>query len=853
MPLPLPPAPAQPPDSPLDLYERLQVTEPGLSDLWVHQGNALRVYHDEHVEHADVALELPTGSGKTLVGLLISEWRRLARRQRVAYVCVNNQLAEQVAGKAARYGIDVVLLTGSKHRWDRAAVAAFRAGDAVAISNYHHVFNYWSGLDAAQTLIFDDAHGGEDAVAGTWSVTVRYGDEPGLYKAVLGVVLDALSRPFVDMLTQYEGDPFGSHRTELVPPTALASRAGRLREVLAGAVDDGTHNHFALKVIDTALDRCLIYVSPREILIRPFIPPTRDLDHFSGADQRLYMSATLGAGGELERAFGVDRIRRIPADSGQQRSGRRLLLMPGLRIDDAPADEIIRGAITATPRTALITPSRRALEEAADSLLDPDVARMEADDVAHFVDTEPAALLLANRYDGIDLPGEHCRLIVLSGLPAYGHSQERFLFETVGATRVLTERIRTRIIQGAGRATRNRQDFAAVILRGEELLRFIQRDEARSEMRPELQVELELGEYYSRATEVELADVLRIFWEHGEEWQPTESYLRENVAGRERVEDPTSIALAAAAPHEVHAWWSCWQGDLPSAVEAATAAVAQLTGEPLRGYRAVWEYFAASWAGLLAAANPEAETVKGAAQLRARAEATARKLRWFPRFDADPEQLAVGPEYDPRAARATEWIRQLNTRRARFDTTITQMRDDVDNSEPSTFHQGVATLGQALGFEVWRDDNSTACPDVAWRDEDRLWILFEAKTLQKPELPLGANDVRQANSHDNWVEAQLGWNPRPEQLITVVVSPRETLADAADVVADPDVALVHPQVIRSLADRAVLTLSHLRGLPATLGDSELDREVTDQFVRQALDSDSLVSVLSERPLREAAV
>ena len=64
-----------------------------------------------------------------------------------------------------------------------------------------------------------------------------------------------------------------------------------------------------------------------------------------------------------------------------------------------------------------------------------------------------------------------------------GTVKERFLFETVGATRVLTERIRTRIIQGAGRATRNRQDFAAVILRGQDLLRFIQRDEARSEMR----------------------------------------------------------------------------------------------------------------------------------------------------------------------------------------------------------------------------------------------------------------------------------------------------------------------------------------------------------------------------------
>jgi hypothetical protein len=850
MPLPLPPTPAPPPDSPLDLYERLQVTEPGLSDLWLHQGNALRAYYEHHLEHSDVSLELPTGSGKTLVGLLIAEWRRLACGQRVAYACVNNQLAEQVAGKAARYGIKVVLLTGSKHDWDVADAAAFRAGDAVAISNYHHVFNYWSGLDAVQTLIFDDAHGGEDAVAETWSVKARRREEPGLYAAALGVLYDALSPPFADLVSRSDGDPWGEWSIEMVPPTALSTRAARLGEALAGAVaDGGSHNHFALRAIGEHLNRCVAYVSPREILIRPFIAPTRELSHFSDADQRLYMSATLGAGGELERAFGVDRIRRIPADSAQQRSGRRLLLMPGLRIDDSPADALIREAISSTPRTTLIAPSGRALADAADALLKKEMPRMGAEEIETFIATEPAALLLANRYDGIDLPDTQCRLIILSGLPAYGHSQERFLFDTVGATRVLRERIRTRIIQGAGRATRNRQDFAAVILRGEDLLRFMQRDEARSDMRPELQVELDLGEYFSREPELDLLNVLRVFWEHGEEWQPTESYLRERVAACERVEDPVSQALAAAATHEVHAYWSFWQGDLSSAVASATAAVAQLTGESLRGYRAIWEYLAASWAILLAAERPEPNLLEGALQLRARAEATARMLRWFPRFEGSLEQRPVGPEFDARAERTTAWVRALNTRRRRFEETVAGMRDQVASRDPTIFHEGVAMLGRALGFEVWRDDHSTACPDVAWRDADRLWVLFEAKTLQEPELPLGANSVRQANSHDNWMEAQQGWVPRPERLLTVIVSARDTLADAADVVADPDVALVAPEVLEALAERTVLALSHLRGLPATLSDIELASETSAAFSQHTLGSDSLVSTFGQRLLR----
>jgi hypothetical protein len=846
MSLPVPQAPTPAPDSPLDLYERLQVTEPGLSDLWLHQGTALRLYHEKHLQHRDVALELPTGSGKTLVGLLIAEWRRLALQQPVAYACVNNQLAEQVAGKAARYGINVVLLTGKKTDWPAADASAFRAGDAIAISNYNHVFNYWSGLDAAQTLVFDDAHGGEDAVAETWSITISRDHESSLYAAVLGALNDTLSPPFASLLAQPDVDPRGQ-RIELVPPTALPSRAERLRDALASGITSGSHNDFVLMAIGAQLERCLVYFSPRTILIRPFIPPTRELSHFYRASQRLYMSATLGAGGELERAFGVDRVRRIPAETTQQRSGRRLLLMPGLRIDEAPADEMIREAIESTPRTAIIAPSTRTLDATASALLDDGTPRHDANAISTFVGEEPSALLLANRYDGIDLPDEQCRLIVLSGLPAFGHLQERFLFDTIGAERVLRERIRTRIIQGAGRATRNRQDFAAVIFRGEDLLRFLQSRDGRSEMRPELQVELELGEYYSREADVNLLEALKTFWEHGEEWQPVERYLRDEVAARERSDDPVSTALAAAVSHEVHAWWSYWQGDLQSAVDAATAAVAQLVSEPLRAYRAIWEYFAASWAALAATEDPN--LTPAAATLRTSAEGTARMLRWFPRFEGALQSPAIGPDHDARAERTTTWLRTINTRRRRLEETIATLRNQVTSREPNVFHKGVETLGQALGFEVWRDDGRPACPDIAWRDDDRLWVLFEAKTLQEADKPLPANDVRQANSHDNWIEAEENWTPRPDQLLTLIVSPRRDLGDAVEVVSDADVALIEPEVLERIAESAASALEHLRGLPAQLSDIELAQEASVEFVRRKLDTASLLEILGSNMLR----
>jgi len=97
--------------SPEDLYRDLPRRSGAVPGLWSHQADILRDYVG-HVADADVALELPTGTGKTLTRPLIAEWARLTRRERVVYVCPTKQLARQVAASAFREGIDPLLLVG---------------------------------------------------------------------------------------------------------------------------------------------------------------------------------------------------------------------------------------------------------------------------------------------------------------------------------------------------------------------------------------------------------------------------------------------------------------------------------------------------------------------------------------------------------------------------------------------------------------------------------------------------------------------------------------------------------------------------------------------------------------------
>ena len=74
-----------------------------------HQSDILRRYQKEAFEKPNVALELPTGSGKTLVGLLIAEFRRVTKSERVLYLCPTKQLVLQVCEQSERkYGITAV-------------------------------------------------------------------------------------------------------------------------------------------------------------------------------------------------------------------------------------------------------------------------------------------------------------------------------------------------------------------------------------------------------------------------------------------------------------------------------------------------------------------------------------------------------------------------------------------------------------------------------------------------------------------------------------------------------------------------------------------------------------------------
>src|SRR6185437_5079428 len=122
----------------------------------------------------------------------------------------------------------------------------------------------------------------------------------------------------------------------------------------------------------------------------------------------------------------------------------------------------------------------------------------------------------------------------------------------LGAVEVLQERIRARIMQGAGRATRNAKDFAAVLVLDDDLVSYVTRRDVQEAMHPEIHAELEFGYQHSiDTTSAEMLENLRIFAEHTADWREVDQDIVDDREQYERIDAPGTAELQRAVSHEV--------------------------------------------------------------------------------------------------------------------------------------------------------------------------------------------------------------------------------------------------------------------------------------------------------------
>src|SRR5690606_16822863 len=101
--------------------------------------------------------------------------------------------------------------------------------------------------------------------------------------------------------------------------------------------------------------------------------------------------------------------------------------------------------------------------------------------------------VLINKYDGIDLPGDACELLIIDGLPevhGLGERSEMLLLD--GTKRQLVRQVQ-RIEQGMGRGVRSSDDHCVVLLLGGKLTHRLHHPEAEEMLWSARRAQIALG------------------------------------------------------------------------------------------------------------------------------------------------------------------------------------------------------------------------------------------------------------------------------------------------------------------------------------------------------------------------
>ena len=771
------------PDDPESLFRDLRKRKvPGLLS---HQADLLRSYLAVHTQHADIALQLPTGSGKTLVGLLIAEWRRRRYGERVVYLCPTRQLVNQVAEQASsKYGIDLHAYTGSRAQYDAKASADWQSAESIAITTYSSLFNTNPFFSDPGLIILDDAHSAENYVSKFWSLQIEKSnpDHEPVFSAMAGLLLSVLPNADRARLASEHGNNDDHQWVEKLPTPIFYGLIPEIVSLLDTHTQD-SNLRYQWSMLRDSLHACHLYLSRRVLLIRPMIPPSRTHLPFAGAKQRLYMSATLGTGGDLERVTGQYPIHKIPVPTGwdKQGIGRRFFLFPKRSLDDSDSQKVTIESIKMAGRALYLVPDDGTAEK---------VSRLIASEIGcaifnatqiesskqPFVDSPNAVAVIANRYDGIDLIEDDCRLLLSDGLPGGANLQERFFVLRVTAQLLLDDRILTRLVQGFGRCTRSPTDYAAVIVLGETLNNYLLNKEHREFFHPEIQAELEFGLEQSRnASADEMLENLGHFFGRDAEWDQADQAI---ISLRANLKQRTLAAasdLANAVPGELAYQYALWNADFISALEQCRVVLGKLTHSDLRGYRALWLYLAgsAAWLAHREGLLPNAETAK---EYFRQAQAAAPVLRWLVGLRSDMVATGgVADDVDSSVAAIVERLELVlddmgTIHDRKFDAEEHSILVSILQDDDGTiFENGHERLGRLLGYTAGNSTDDGAS-DPWWIADDTLGFVFEDHAEGKIETVFPVRKARQAASHPDWLREHLSLSVNTE-IIAVVITP----------------------------------------------------------------------------------
>jgi len=720
--------------NPLKIFETLTLRGT-VENIWDPQSEALRSW-DAVRQTQDVVIEMNTGGGKTLIGLLVAQSLVNETAGQVVYVCPTIQLIEQARMRAEECGLEVA--TYYEGGWSNEQT--FSGAYGPCLTNYAAVFNGKSIFrkKQIQAFVLDDAHVAGPSIRA--SFTLRIGSSTSAFARVVD-----LFKPYLEK---------SGHAQELaallsgdwaplffIPAFEINRQAQRLTQIL---VEEGVTNDkvtlFAWEHVRDQINRCAILVSAKGVEISPVSLPLSTLSYFAQSARRIYLTATMPSPVQFSQTFGVANAHVIRPGGKSGDSQRLFVFAPGSTDED---QQQWTKQVIASYKACVIAPSKTQAELWTDIAELYDGGGGQAAVERFKAAPAPTKMVMAARYDGIDLPGDACRLLVLDGIPVGSFAIERFIDQSLNLANTRTSTTAIRLTQAIGRIFRSNTDHGVVILCGCELQSWMRNPSHQAFLPELLQRQIQLGLQLRDsvdANEATFEDLIDGILTGDRQW---DRIYKSSIDAYDTSTRPTPPAwLVKAGTEEGAAFLPLWQGDFAGAARSIRSLADSVSSSDKK--LAAWY---THWCGLA-----QEVTGQSVAAIQSYLEA-ANRCAALGR-PAISSRSVLASVSNPVAGVQANRVAELAAKPIAVQKTFGTIKRNLkygENTKPA--EDALAELGKLLGLEASRPDNQPGPrktgPDVLWRyASSKSGVALEAKTNKDADSQYQKkDDIGQFHDH----------------------------------------------------------------------------------------------------------
>jgi replicative superfamily II helicase len=765
------------PIDPVKLYDTLDRAH-DKGPLRPAQLSVLTEWFDHHQVSPDVIVKLHTGQGKTLVGLLLLQARLNDSKGPALYLCPDNFLIAQTCEQAKQFGIATCTA-------DPDLPGDFLNGNKVLVTSVQKLFNGLTrfGLnrksETVGTLLMDDAHVCADRIREACRIRIP-STEPS-YARLKALFAEDLEQQGIGTYA----DICNNKRDALLPISywAWLQRETDVANILSANADRDSIK-YAWPLLKDMLGHCHCVISGVAIEIEPYVPPLSAFGSYWKAPHRIFMSATVTDDAFLVKGLQLEpkTITKPITYAKESWSGEKMVLLPSLIHETLNRELIVKGfgAPNARRRFGYVVlatsfPRTRDWEAYGAVVATKDTLSDAIDDLRK--GKYEKTLVLANRYDGIDLPDDTCRILIFDGRP-FSESLIDLYQESCRPTSeaTLMRTIRT-VEQGLGRSVRGEKDYSVVVIIGTDITRLVRDKKSRKYLSPQMSTQIEIGLELAEMAQQEIEDgekpiaafngLVRQCLNRDEGWK---AFYAERMANVKPAGANEHVLRAYAA--ELAAEQAYNTGDYSSASDKLQGLLDSGTVDP---EDRAW-YLQEMARYHFRSNRIESQRLQIAAH-------KGNRLLLRPPSGVTVAKLTVVSQ--GRVERIAAWVSEFENY-SQLEVNLSDVLGRlVFGTKADQFEQALDELSRALGFAGERPDKEwKEGPDNLWALDDTHYIVWECKSeVEVARAEINKREAEQMNRSSAWFEKHYpGLKAK-----RVIIHPANAVASAAAFTHDVEV------------------------------------------------------------------